>query len=323
MRSRSGSRVPAGGPAFGRRLALRGGAAAGVLVAGGASLLAGCGTRDEPRPAPAATRVVSISPSATEAVFALGRGDRVVGRSTYCDEPPEARAIPEVGGFADPSLERIVALAPTLVVGERGPAGPRLVEALEQRGIATYFPAMGNLAEIVASLRGLGQRLDATKEADVAAVRIETAIAEVEREVAGRPRPRVLFLFDFAPLVAAGPGSFPDELLRRAGADNVVTSGGMYPRLGAEGVLALDPDAIVDGSAPGAYTEPPLALLGGIAGLGALRAVRERRVARLEGTAALRPGPRIGEGLRQLARVVAQLVAMSATKTVDGKADGR
>lgn len=308
---------------FGRRLALRGAAAAAVLGAGGVSLLAACGTREERRPTPASPRVVSISPSATEAVFALGRGDRLVGRSTYCDEPPEARAIPEVGGFADPSLERIVALAPTLVIGERGPAGPRLVEALEQRGIATFFPPMGDLAAIVASLRGLGARLDAAKEAEVAAARIETAIAEVEREVAGRPRPRVLFLFDFAPLVAAGPGSFPDELLRRAGADNVVTTGGMYPRLGAEGVLALDPDAIVDGSAPGAYSEPPLALLGGIAGLGALRAVRERRVARLEGTAALRPGPRIGDGLRQLARVVAQLAAVPAIESDDGKSGAR
>jgi iron complex transport system substrate-binding protein len=294
-------------PRVGRRIALGGALASlalGSVAGGGAAAVAGCGG-GSPRRTSTELRIVSISPSATEAVFALGRGDRLVGRSTYCDEPPEARAVPEVGGFADPSLERIVALSPTLVVGERGPAGPRLVEALESRGIATWFPPIGSLADIEAFLIGLGDRLDAKDAAAAAVARIRARAAEVDAAVAGRPRPRVLFLFDFAPIVAAGPGSFPDELLRRAGADNVVTRGGMYPRLGPEGVLALDPDAIVDGSAPGAYAEPPMALLRGIAGLDALRAVRAGRVARLEGTAALRPGPRIGDGLLQLSRVVA------------------
>ncbi len=283
-----------------RRLALQGALAS--------TFLAACGRSSAPAPG-AAPRVVSISPSTTEAVFALGRGATLVGRSTYCDEPPEVLAVPAVGGFADPSLERIVALAPTLVVGERGPAGPRLVEALDQRGVATYFPAISSLADIDAFLLGLGDRLDARAAAEQVVARIQAAMSEVERQIAGARRPRILLLFDFQPLVAAGPGTFPDELLRRAGAENAVVSGGMYPRLGPEGLLALDPDAIVDGSAPGAYREAPLALLRAIAGLDALRAVREGRVARLEGTAALRPGPRIGEGLRQLARVVAELAA--------------
>ena len=286
-------------------------AVAGALAS---AWLAACGgegdRRGEEGPRTGAPpRIVSISPSATESVFALGRGGWLVGRSTYCDEPPEALSIPEVGGFADPSLERIVALSPTLVVGERGPAGPRLVEALEGRGIATYFPPIGSLADIEAFLGGLGERLDARGAAATAIGRIHEATTEVTSSQAGLPRPRVLFLFDFQPIVAAGPGSFPDELVTRANATNVVSAGGIYPRLGAEGVLALDPDVIVDGSAPGAYAEDPVALLRAIPGLSALRAVRESRVARLEGTAALRPGPRIGEGLRQLARVIRTLAA--------------
>jgi iron complex transport system substrate-binding protein len=256
-----------------------------------------------------ARRIVSISPSATEAVFALGRGADLVGRSSFCDEPPQVKSVPEVGGFADPSLERIVAREPTLVVGERGPAGPRLVEALEQRGIATYFPPITSIADIESFLLGLGERLAATDEAR----RITKAIG-LELQLVGEQRsrvrrPRVAFLFDFKPIIVAGPGSFPDEVLRRACADNVVTSGSIYPQLGPEGLLALDPEIVIDGSAPGAYAGDPIAILQGIEGLASLRAIREKRVARLAGTSALRPGPRIAAGVREVAELIDRLRA--------------
>jgi len=250
---------------------------------------------------------VSVSPSASESVFALGRGGELVGRSTFCDEPPEVKNVPEVGGFADPSLERIVALAPTLVVGERGPAGPRLIEALEQRGVATYFPPIASIADIIAFLLGLGERLGATDAARALVASIDKELQVVKAEAAARRRPRTAFLFDFKPLIAAGPETFPDELLRRAGGDNVVTAGGMYPRLGPEGLLALDPEVIIDGSAPGVYPGDPLEILRSIEGLAALRAVREGRVARLAGTSALRPGPRIGKGVAEVHALIAKL----------------
>src|SRR3954467_13518107 len=85
-------------------------------------------------------RIVSLSPNTTETLFALGVGDRVVGRSRYCDHPPEAARIPVVGGYVDASLEAILALHPDLVVGARGPAGSALIDRLAGLGIATYFP---------------------------------------------------------------------------------------------------------------------------------------------------------------------------------------
>lgn len=294
---------------IGRRAAALGVAGAGL------GAIVGCGRTESraeasaaPRasgaPAVATRRVVSISPSATESVFALGRGADLVGRSTFCDEPPEAKRVPEVGGFADPSLERIVALSPTLVIGERGPAGPRLVESLEQRGIATYFPAITSITDIQSFLRGLGERLDAHDAATKLANGIDSDLQRVGEQRAHLPRPRVAFLFDFKPLIVAGPASFPDEILRRACAENVVTSGSMYPQLGPEGLLALDPEIVIDGSAPGAYRGDPIDLLRGIEGLASLRAIRERRVARLAGTSALRPGPRIAAGVREVAEIV-------------------
>jgi iron complex transport system substrate-binding protein len=117
------------------------------------------------------------------------------------------------------------------------------------------------------------------------------------------PRVRVVFLFDWKPLVAAGPNSFPDEIVALAGGDNVVTSGGQYPRLGVEGLLSLDPDVVLDGSAD-AYPDPPEVLVKQTPGLEALRAAKTGRLHRLASTAALRPGPRIGDGVVEVARLL-------------------
>ncbi len=303
---------------IGRRAAALGFAAAGLTAwagcqgersaSGGDPGPSSSGNATGGRAGTASRRIVSISPSASETVFALGRGAELVGRSTYCDEPPDVKRVAEVGGFADPSLERIVALSPTLVVGERGPAGPRLIEALEQRGISTYFPPITSMVEIQAFITGLGERIDAVEPARKLVMVIDRELESVEATWIRARRPRVLFLFDFRPLVVAGPGSFPDEVLRRAGGENVVVTGGMYPTLGAEGLLALDPEIVIDGSTPGAQATDPLELLRGIAGLETLRAVREKRVGRLLGTSALRPGPRIGEGVREVSKLIASLM---------------
>jgi iron complex transport system substrate-binding protein len=239
----------------------------------------------------------------TETIFAVGRGGWLVGRSRFCDYPPEASAIPEVGGFADPSLERILALRPTLVCGERGPAGPELASALERQGIATYFPLLEKVADIEAMIEELGKKLDAAAQGKSVADLVRSKIDGVVRSVKDVPRVRVVFLFDWKPLVAAGPKSFPDEIVALAGGDNVVTSGGQYPRLGVEGLLSLDPDVVLDGSAD-AYSDPPEVLVKQTPGLEALRAAKTGRLHRLASTAALRPGPRIGDGVVEVARLL-------------------
>jgi iron complex transport system substrate-binding protein len=266
-----------------------------------AAAFVGCGKAPASDPA-RALRIVSTSPSMTEAVFALGRGAALVGRSSFCDYPEEAKTIEAVGGFADPNVERIVALAPTLVTGERGPAGPELSARLESLGIATYFPVIDRVSDIERAIRELARKIDAERVADEVAGGLASKIASIADRVRAEKRPRVVFLFDFKPLIAAGPESFPADALVLAGAENAVTTGSKYPTLSAEGLLALDPDVIIDGSA-GAYPEKADALLRAITGLADLRALREGRVVRLEGSAALRPGPRIAAGIQQIAEI--------------------
>jgi iron complex transport system substrate-binding protein len=255
----------------------------------------------------AVTRVVSLSPSTTEALFAIGAGDLLVGRSRFCDFPAEAAKLPSVGGYADPSLEAIVALRPTLVVGARGPAGSALEETLRARGIATYFPETESIAQIEESILGLGRLCARDAEAHRVVEATRARVVEVEDAVRGRARVRAVLLFDVAPLVAAGPSSFPDELVRRGGGTNLVTSGGAYPTIGIEHLLALDPDILLDASVD---MDGAAGGQGGVLarrdapGYRELRAVRHGGVRRIDSAAVLRPGPRIGEGLAAIARAL-------------------
>jgi iron complex transport system substrate-binding protein len=207
-------------------------------------LAASCSRR--PARTGALERVVSLSPSTTEAMGALGALAQLVGRSRYCDYPKEVLALPEVGGYVDPNLEAIVALSPDLVCGARGPAGASIAKELEDRGIATYFPPTETFAEIEAMLRGLGERL--ARDAEVLPVLDAMHAQEnaIERALSDVPRLRVLLLFGVEPIVASGPGSFGHDVLTHAHATNVVVRGGTYPSLDLEAVLALDPDVVVN-----------------------------------------------------------------------------
>lgn len=241
-------------------------------------------------------RVVSISPSATESVFALGLGAYVVGRSEHCTFPVEARALPVVGGYATPNLEAILALRPTLVVGARGPASSSIAETLDARGIPHEFPPSESTDDAMAFLLGVGEALGARATAERVVAQIGDDARKLEQDIATWASPSVVVVVDWSALVVAGPGSFLDELTRRARAKNLITQGGHYPSLNLERLLALDPDVIVDasqgmgdtGRAP-AHTVPPWS---------SLRAVREGRVRALTSEAALRPGPRVVEALR-------------------------
>jgi len=272
-------------------------APAGALLA--LTLGLGC-NRPGSRAPLAATRVVSLSPSTTEAMFAIGAGAELVGRSRYCDYPPEVLALPQVGGYSDPNLEAILGLRPDLVIGAHGPAGPKLEESLQAHGPLTFFPETESFAQIDAMLRALGERTGHAEDAQRVVAGLDAREAAITRAVSTLPKARVLLVFGVSPIVVAGPGGFPDELIQRAGGANVVTDGGAYPALGVERVIALDPDVILDTTAGHVGTsigpDSP--------GWKEVGAVKRGRVIPLADEAVLRPGPRIGDGLATIARAL-------------------
>jgi iron complex transport system substrate-binding protein len=258
-------------------------------------------TSTSTRGAPA-QRIVSISPSTTEAVFAVGAGAKLVGRSRYCDFPPEVTKIPQVGGYVDPSFETILALQPDLVIGARGPAGSAIAEKLEARGIATYFPPTESFAAIDEMILGIGERTGRADAARSSVSSIHAQIEVVERMVAPLPKTRALLVFGLSPLSVAGPSSFADEMIRRAGGKNVITEGGAYPTIGAEHVLALDPDVVINAAMMEERATERLQK--DAPGWRGVRAVERGNVTSITDEAVLRPGPRIAEGLALLARAL-------------------
>jgi iron complex transport system substrate-binding protein len=198
-------------------------------------------------------RIVSLAPSVTEVLFEAGLGPRVVGVTSYCRYPEAALALPKVGGYLTPSYEALVALAPDLVVvlAEHRDVEPRL-SALK---MPTLRVDHRSLDGIIQSIERVGARAGSATQAMGAADALRRHLARVQMIGRGRARPRVLMLFgrsdDFRQLYAAAPGTVHDDLLARAGGENVLTSRSVpYPTLSAEGLLRLNPEIIVE-FAPG------------------------------------------------------------------------
>ncbi len=247
-------------------------------------------------------RIVSLSPSTTEALFAIGAGPLVVGRSRFCTYPQEATVLPTVGGYSDPSFEVILTLAPTLVVGTRGPGGRAISDRLQARGIATYFPETESIKAIEGMLFELGNRTGHSTEAAGRVDAIETKLLALQNRLEKVPRVRVLLLFEFEPIVSAAPDTFAHEMLERAHCTNVLTQGTGYPTLGLEQLHVLDPDAIVNAT----FREGGKVRAIDVhhEGWASLRAIRNRRIYNLTDDTVLRPGPRVAEGAERLASTI-------------------
>jgi iron complex transport system substrate-binding protein len=275
-------------------------AAVGIV----AVVLAACSRRHAPvTTAGEAHRIVSVSPATTEALFAVGAGDRAVGRSRFCDWPPQATKLPTVGGVIDADFEAIAELEPDLVIGSPGPASSRLAARLTPIGIVTWFPALDTLADIDAMIVGLGERTGHAAEARQVATSIDARAAAVENSVASEPVPRVLMVLDADPVVATGPKDFLDDLLRRAGGANVLTVGAPWQTLDFEQIAALDPDIILDTSGMSGGGVPSK-IHPDSPGWTHVRAAREGHVVAIDDPRVLRPGPRTPEGLATLAHAL-------------------
>jgi iron complex transport system substrate-binding protein len=272
------------------------------LAVAGALVLAACSRTHAAPMGGVAARIVSLSPSTTEAVFAVGAGKALVGRSHFCDYPPEVTKLPDVGGYVDANYESILVLAPDLVVGARGPSGRGLVDKLEARNIATYFPRSESFDDIDRMIEGVGARTGHDAEARKVVADIDARVAAIASAVAGEPKPRVLLVFGLAPVVVAGQWTFADEMLRRAGGVNVVTEGDGYPTLGMERVISLDPDVVLNAAMAEAHGGERITV--DSPGWSSVRAVKAGHVVGLDDEAVLRPGPRVADGLRTVAHAL-------------------
>jgi iron complex transport system substrate-binding protein len=249
-----------------------------------------------------AARIVSLAPSITETVFALGDGDRLVGVTDYCDYPPEAARKPRVGGISNPSFEAILTLRPDLVLATSESNYEEHVQRLVSLGLPVYVIRPVDFESVLESIERIGAVLGraAAAGAHVAAMRRDADT--IARAVAGAGRPRVLYVVWPNPLIAPGRGTLITELLRRAGGESVTGAEPLpYPRLSLETVVERRPERIIVGRHGRETAEE---LLRGWERLDAVSAVREGRVYAVDGDLVHRPGPRMIEALRALAHAL-------------------
>ena len=196
-----------------------------------------------------ALRLVSLTPSATEVVAALGATKLLVGVDEYSTYPPEVKDLPKVGSFLTPNLETIVRLAPSLVIVDD--VHSQAAGALHDAGVATVECPVHALPDIEGALRTVGDRLGRRAEAERVIGEINAALDAARRQRPAK-RPRVLAIIDreaggLGNLIAAGPGSWIDELLAVVGAENVLMASGIrYPKISMEEVLRARPEVILD-----------------------------------------------------------------------------
>lgn len=261
--------------------------------------MSGCPGR-EPAATGPARRVVTLTPSSTEIVAAAGGLDRLVGVDRYSTHPPAVAALPRVGDFLSPSLEAILALRPDLVVLDR--LQHETADQLAAAGIRTVSLDVHRIADVEAGLASVGDALGTRVQADRSIAALSAAVAATRARASGRARVRTLIIVDRQPdglrgAVAAGPGSYLDELVALAGGDNVMAVTGVrYPRLTADRIVEAAPTVILDATHAGqlaAWQE-----------VARVPAVAAGRVHALTGGAFEAPSPRVGEALATIERLL-------------------
>jgi iron complex transport system substrate-binding protein len=267
-------------------------------------LLSGCehsASRPHNETPKRAERIVSLAPAATEMLFALGAGPAVVGVSQYCDHPPAVLTLPKVGTFITPNIEAIMALHPTLVIGPSTSSNLRTIRALRASGIATLMIGDDSIEHIEQGIGQIGESIGRSNEARRLVNDIRQQISSLEERVRGTPARSVLIVVGHQPMVAVGSGTYLDELLTLAHAKNIAAvSHQSWPRLSIEYIIASRPEVILDGqmgtdpSTPDAFwaTYP------------SIPAVQNHRVFGYPNDPTLHPGPRLGQTLEILARLI-------------------
>lgn len=250
-------------------------------------------------------RIVSLVPSLTESVCALDECRRLVGTDRYSNWPPSVLALPKLGGLGDAQLERIVALAPELVLAA---PSERIVARLRELGLAVLVLNSNSHADVQHDLQVLGQVLAEPQRARALWLQIEQQLDDAAARVPPSMRARsVYFEVDSGPYAAA-PGSFIGETLQDLGLRNIVPASlGPFPKLSPEFIVRMQPQIIIANART--LREMPQR-----PGWSSLRALQDRQVCHFDSAQferLVRPGPRLGEAASSIADCLVRLSGAS------------
>lgn len=250
-----------------------------------------------------ALRVVSLAPSVTETIFALGAEHQLVGVCSFCDFPDGAKRIQRIGSYSIPNVEEIVAKAPDVVIAVP-PNSPDAIAALKRAGLKVVRVEVDTVAQVEAAIRTIAREVGKETEGEQLLYGIRTKMAVIVSRLAEVPKRRVLMVVGQNPLIAVGDGIFLNELITQARGINIAAvTGQPWPHLSLEFAVANQPEVIIDGSM-GSDEQNETQRLGVWRHFPELPAVREGRLYNRRTDTLLRPGPRLAEGFEEIARFI-------------------
>jgi len=248
------------------------------------------------------TRIVSLAPSITEILFAIGLDEEIVGVTDFCNYPSAALNKPKVA-YSKPNLEALVALEPQLVLAPPSFLRADLLAKLEQLKIPTFVLESRTVEGIFGHIQLLGRMVGRAPEANAYTAEMRKHVAALTKMVENRPRPTLLYVLNSEPLITVGPGSFIHHLIELAGGRNAAErANAPYPRLTMEEVLTQNPEILL--FPIGEYEGIPQAEQDRWKRWDTLRAVQDGKLFQVKSDLLNRPGPRVIEGLRHLVKVL-------------------
>lgn len=246
-------------------------------------------------------RIVSLAPNLTEIVYAVGAGDRLVGNTEYCDYPIEAKSVAKIGDTMHPSVERIIALKPQIVLVSTASQLEAFTQQLDQQRIAVYVTNPRSLDEIFHSITVLGEMFGQSEQATLVAGALRKRAETVAAKISAVSPVSVFYQVSGEPLYTIGRDAYLTDLVRRAGGVSVTADvPGAFPRYSDEAALAARPEAIIlpTGGSMGSANATVA---------GPLRnspAAQNNRVYKINDDHLSRPGPRLIDGLEEMAHAL-------------------
>ena len=258
-----------------------------------------------PRPV---KRIVSMAPSVTEMLFAIGLDEEIVGVTNFCDYPDTARKKPKIGGYYDPNIEAVLSLAPDLIVATPDGYSKERVEKLDQAGISVFLVNPQKIDEVLEAMLTLGEVTGKGNAAKQVVGNLSARVNAVRAKVSSIPleeRPKVFYEIGHDPLITAGPGTFVDNLISAAGGINIASDAPTdWPRYSVEAVIMKEPDIIITAPHVSPGENDATEIRSGVwQKYRTMPAVRNGRIYPVDSDILLRAGPRIVDGLEKLYRL--------------------
>lgn len=249
-------------------------------------------------------RIISLAPSNTEILFALGLAERVVAVTDYCNYPPKAKEKPSIGGFSTPNMEKVVSLSPDLILAA-SIHQKQVIPQLEGKGMTVFALAPKTLDEVLEAISLVGEITHKEEEAYQLVAEMQAKIKTVTDKISNLPqaqKPRVFYITWHDPLMTAGLGTLHDELIIKSGGVNIAGNLSGYAAITLEAVVEANPELMITGVGMGTGTDLPLQFAMTEPRLRNTDARQNNRVYAIDVDLVGRPGPRIADALEQFAK---------------------